>query len=225
MSNKNPTEKEILVQLDKDINKLSLLYNKKYINYSGTTAKKYYYDIISKYLLEHISLFNQNNIQEIKRNKPYPKNHKPLTEKEKTERYKEKRGEEWFARSLLECDFNHIGKIKEYQLPIKDERNQKAGKIDLIAIKEKELLSIIELKREYNTETLLRAILEINTYFFQVDKNRLCNHFSCSKIQQVVLIFKDSLQHQQYKQSKLIRELAEKLQVKILVLDYKVVLP
>jgi len=225
MSKKNPTEKEIIDWLDKDKNKLSLLYNKKYINYSGTTAKKYYYDIISKYLLENINLFNQNNIQEIGRKKPYPQNDKPLTEQERTEIYNKKRGEEWFARGLLGYDFDDIGKIKYYQLPIKDEKKQKAGKIDIIAMNEKSILSIIELKREYNSDTLLRAILEINSYFFQVDKKKLRKHFSCSEIQQVVLIFKDSPQHKQYKQSKLIKELAQKLKVKILVLDYRVTLP
>jgi len=225
------TKQEIINRLEEDTapKKMSFLYKKEYINYSGKTGGKYYYDIIAEYLLKHVNLFNESNIPKIERAYSYKsKDHKPLTAEERALINKQRRGEEWFARGLLNSKFDHIGKIIDYQTPIKDSKHTKGvGKIDLLAYDEN-MLSIVELKREYNTETILRAMLEIYTYHCQVVKEKLLKDFklpSGTTVQKVVLVFKDSPQHQQYKESKLIRELAEKLEVKVFVLDYKLIIP
>ena len=229
MSKKSYTKEEIIDLLEKGIEDMSSLYKKPYINYKGETKgkadeRRLYYEIIAEYLLEHINLFSEKNIKEITRKQPHPQTHKPLTDEEKKEIEKQVRFEEWSARNLLGHNFAHIGIIREYQYPLKGKKRQPGiGKIDLIAYKEELnkksiLLSIIEFKRKDNKETLLRAILEITTYYFQVDKKKLNETFPYSDIQKVVLIFKDSPLHQQYK-SNLIKKLAAKLKVKVLVLD------
>jgi hypothetical protein len=88
------------------------------------------------------------------------------------ERRKAYKSEELFAKSLYGYKFDDLGEIIDYQMPIYD---KKYGAIDLLAYNDDGVLSLIELKREYNTETMLRAILEICTYFLQIDIEKLKN--------------------------------------------------
>lgn len=59
-----------------------------------------------------------------------------------------------------------IGDILDYQVPLKDEQSDKAGKIDLLAYDKKEgILRILELKAPNNdNDSLLRCVLEGETY-------------------------------------------------------------
>jgi len=216
--------------LEKDIENMSSLYQKKYINYREKTSdsREHCYDVIAEYLKENLNLFNKENIRELKRENYSYKTpeHTELDKKEKALIYKQKRGEEWFARSLLFSKINNIGEIIDYQTPIKSsDRDKGVGEIDLLAYDDEEkTLSLIELKREYNTETILRAILEISTYRCQIFDKKLITDFKKppeTTIQKIVLIFRDSKQHEDFKNSKQIRELAEKLKVKVFILDYK----
>lgn len=225
------TKKQIIEKLETGIKDMSTLYNKHSEKHEGyisaikkTKENVFYSDVIAEYLIKHIDLFNNENIPEIKRDKPYRERNK-ITDEERRLVYRKKQGEEWVAKSLLGYEYEKIGTIKYFQYPIYNtQKKNGVGDIDLIAFDEKsKLLSLIEIKREYNKESILKAILEITTYFFQVDKNNLKKNFPHSNIQKVVLIYKDSLQHKQYKESGAIRELAEKLQVNVFVLDYKII--
>ena len=59
-----------------------------------------------------------------------------------------------------------IGEILDYQVPLKDEQSDKAGKIDLLAYDKKEgILRILELKAPNNdNDSLLHCVLEGETY-------------------------------------------------------------
>ncbi len=72
-----------------------------------------------------------------------------------------------------------LGLVKDYQIPIKNSRENKGlGKIDLISFnKETMTLYLLELKYEGNPETLLRASLESYTYYKIIDKKKLINDF------------------------------------------------
>ena len=90
--------------------------------------------------------------------------------------------------------YNKLGEILDYQVPLKDKKNTKAGKIDLISYNENEnKLYLIELKNDFSKESLLRCALEIITYSKQIDIERLKKDFSLSnktKVGKAILIFK-----------------------------------
>lgn len=72
----------------------------------------------------------------------------------------------------------------------------KAGEIDLLSWSEKEnKLFLIEFKRSKGTETLLRAVLEIETYSYIINHGKLLNDFEKpidTTIRKAVLIYKNS---------------------------------
>lgn len=153
------------------------LYNHKMVKASGSTYKKdgeqWYTEIISQMLLEDQELFKKWNAS-LERHKSL------LTFKEGLGYYCEDhaivvgadilvpespREEEWLAKRLIGRDFRSIGKLFDYQIPLKrDDTNKvKAGKIDLVSWKT-DVLYIVELKRASSVETLLRCVLEAYTY-------------------------------------------------------------
>jgi len=80
--------------------------------------------------------------------------------------------------------FDIIGKIIDYQTPLKNVQTDDAGKIDLLAYNEKEnpkTLRILELKKPDSEETMLRCVLEAYTYLKVVDKDKLLKDFGLPK--------------------------------------------
>ncbi len=74
--------------------------------------------------------------------------------------------------------FDIIGKIIDYQTPLKNVQKDDVGKIDLLAYNENEkTLRILELKRPDSKETMLRCVLEAYTYLKIVDKAKLLKDF------------------------------------------------
>ena len=95
-----------------------------------------------------------------------------------------------------------LGTAQNYEAPLVDGGKQN---IDLITAKDDELV-LVEVKKENNTESLLRAILEIVTYGHLVDKEQLRREFRMgdSKITLAVLI------HPNSNSGKELKELIEK---------------
>jgi hypothetical protein len=227
------TEKALKDQLKKDTTeeKMRTLYKAGYVNKYKPVSdnkEKPHYDVIAEFLLNNLHLFSNDYIHPVeRRNADYiQEGHGMPTDEEKALVDSKKRGEEWFAKCLYNSKFDDLGKIIDYQTPI-GKKSDKAGKVDLLAYdKDKGLLSLIELKREYNNETMLRAILEICTYSLQIKEKELIKelkkkNIEVKKVQKAVLVFKDSIQYEQYKTSKLIRELAVKLGVVVYVVENK----
>lgn len=79
------------------------------------------------------------------------------------------RKEEILAKLLYrQGDVGELGKILDYQTPLKSEKSDSYGKIDLLSYNKKNnLISIVELKYRpsVSDETLLRCILEAYTYY------------------------------------------------------------
>lgn len=86
------------------------------------------------------------------------------------------RAEEIFAIKLKGKKLEKLGLVIEYQVPLKEKSSDDAGKIDLITSTNKSVY-IVELKYIDNKETLLRAILEIWTYYKQLNKVNFLNSF------------------------------------------------
>jgi hypothetical protein len=220
MSRKSHTTAETMVEIEKAIVNMDIFYQKSFLKWSGNTSdgeKKAYSEIIAKYLLDHSDLWK--NIKPITRNKPYKT---PSHVGIKNGDVKTNREEEWLAKSMFDNnDYNGIGKIIDYQTPLKNTKSDKAGKIDLLSMPDSSTLYLIELKKESNTETLLRCVLEIYTYSRIVDGKRLLHDFGLNEnvvIKPIVAIFKNSVQYKQIKSPNVLK-LIKELKVEIVALE------
>lgn len=118
--------------------------------------------------------------------------------------------------------FAHIGKIVDYQTPLKKAQSDKGiGKIDLLSYNgSTKTLYLLELKRAKSKERLLRAALEIYTYYKLLVKDKIIAELSkkqmdVKNIKPAVLLFEGSPAYNEYvkQESHKTIELMEKLDV------------
>ena len=222
---------EIIKKLEVAKSEMWKFYSQDFVNYRGKTSDKerdYYTEIIAEWLLDNIELFN--DIKMISRENSYKvDSHDGKIKNEKSERE-----EEIIAMKLFDSSqnqgkvFDIIGKIIDYQTPLKNVRGDKAGKIDLLAYNENEeekTLRILELKKPDSEETMLRCVLEAYTYLKVVDKDKLLKDFGLpedTEIKACPFVFYDGEQHQEMKEIKDSRknlgELIEKLGIEVIYL-------
>ena len=122
--------------------------------------------------------------------------------------------------------FDIIGKIIDYQTPLKNVRGDKAGKIDLLAYNEEEkTLRILALKRPESEETILRCVLEAYTYLKVVDKAKLLKDFGLPEdtiLKTCPFVFVDGAQYKEIQEDrKYLKELMKKLDVEPIYLKEK----
>lgn len=208
-------------------------YSEKFLNYISETSDKEgeYTEIITDWLLDNIELFD--NIKPITREKNYKvDSHDGIIKNEKSNRE-----EEMIAMKLFDFSqnqgkvFDIIGKIIDYQTPLKNVRGDKAGKIDLLAYNENEngrTLRILELKKPDSKETMLRCMLEAYTYLKVVDKAKLLKDFGLpedTEIKACPFVFYDGEQHKEMKEikdsRKNLEKLIEELGIKVIYLEEK----
>ena len=179
---------DIINKLKKiDINQL---YTNKMVNYHGKTSdtNEKYTEVIAKEILENNKNYDFNNIKQINRKQGYKINtHTGEFNKNSNRR------EEIIAMKMYNNNYLDIGKMLDYQIPLKDHKGTKAGKIDLISYKEDtNTLYLIELKNDVSAETLLRCTLEIITYLNQINQSKLKSDFELNdkmNIKPAILIF------------------------------------
>lgn len=157
------------------------------------------------------------SIKKITRENTY----KTATHDGKTQQDTSNREEERIALAMFAKNYPLVGKVIDYQVPLKDKRSDKGiGKIDVIAYHTgTETLTLLELKKPDSTETLLRAVLEVFTYWQTVDHKKLLADFGLpdnTKVEKAVLLFENSYAFEEYKQRKSPHtiELMETLDVK-----------
>jgi hypothetical protein len=197
------------------------LYTTACVNQSDTLmgGAEFTSEVVASYLLSHPPLID-SGIKRIRREKTYAVEHskKPRAEKSK-------RAEELMAIRLVE---NHhtgsaYGTMIAYQIPLKNtNKDIGAGKIDLVSYHEGlNTLFIHEFKRKENSETLLRCVLEIYTYFSTVDKDKLLSDFghTDAKLTPSVLVYAGSRQYEQFKVFKNVRALMMKLGIEFHILE------
>jgi len=129
--------------------------------------------------------------------------------------------------------FDIIGKIIDYQTPLKNVQKDDVGKIDLLAYNEKEkTLKILELKKPDSKETMLRCVLEAYTYLKIVDKDKLLKDFGLPKdtiLKTCPFVFVDGEQYKEIQEDrKYLKELMKNLDIEPIYLkgegvEYKVV--
>ena len=223
---KKYSKKEIL----EEIQDMRNFYKRKVVNYRGTTSdsKEYYTEVVAEWILKNIYLFDY--IKPITREKSY----KVDSHDGKNKDNDSNREEEKIAMKLFDSSqnqgkvFDIIGKIIDYQTPLKDIQTDKAGKIDLLAYNEKEnpkTLRILELKRPDSNETMLRCVLEAYTYLKVVDKAKLLKDFGLPKdteIKACPFVFYDGEQYKEMQEDrKNLKELIEKLEIEVIYLEEK----
>lgn len=224
---------EILSNLDKflNLNDISTLYKDNLIDHKGYTYKsngeKKYTEIIAAKLLNHIDMFEK--IEQIIREKSYDCRHKFINMLP-SDKITEKR----IAKSMKGKSYEYIGKIIDYQTPLKnknDKVNKGLGEIDLLSWNnEKNWLYLIEFKKPTSNETLLRAVLEIETYYRIIDHDKLVKDFNNNddfaisesvSIRKAVLAYEDSQPHKDFKheQGNNIKKLMNRLGIDLFILS------
>ena len=219
---------EIIKKLEVAKSEMWKFYSQDFVNYRGKTSDKerdYYTEIIAEWLLDNIELFN--DIKMISRENSYKVDSHDGKNKDKDSN----REEEKIAMKLFDLSQNQgkvfevIGKIIDYQTPLKDIQTDKAGKIDLLAYNENEeekTLRILELKKPDSEETMLRCVLEAYTYLKVVDKDKLLKDFGLqknTKIKACPFVFYGKEQYKEMQQDrKHLKDLIKKLGIEVIYL-------
>lgn len=196
------TKSELLNKVDEWLTpeKVSLLYSQDFVNYLGITSdtKEKYTEVIAEHLLSNLSVFD--GIKRITRESSY----KTPGHEWKAADPTSPRREEQTARSMMGYTYPYMGKIIDYQTPLKNTLSDTAGKIDLLSWnEEKKQAYIIEFKvpgsdDKAKQETLLRCILEIETYSRILDFNKLRDNFKLpaeTTFRKAVLVYRLSTPH------------------------------
>ncbi|WYD20271.1 hypothetical protein KST92_11005 [Fusobacterium polymorphum] len=212
------SKNEILEEIQDMVN----FYKRKVVNYRGKTSdsKDYYTEVVAEWILKNIYLFDY--IKPITREKSYKvDSHDGIIKNEESKREEEKIAMKLFDLSQNQRKvFDVIGKIIDYQTPLKDIQTDKAGKIDLLAYNKKEkILRILELKRPGSKETMLRCVLEAYTYSKVVDKAKLLKDFGLAEdtvIKACPFVFYGKEQYREH-----LKDLIEKLGIEVIYLEEK----
>ena len=170
------TQNEIIEKCRAALTNIGNFYKQDFINYRGVTTdtKRLYTEVISEFIIEHIDDF-RNKIPQITRGSSYKtKTHNGEFDPDSN------RIEEIIAMKMFnQCKtapLGCVGTIIDYQTPLKNERGDDAGKIDLLADDGTRLI-ILELKKPDSDETMLRCVLEGYTYLKTADKSKLLSDF------------------------------------------------
>ena len=218
------SKNEILEEIQDMVN----FYKRKVVNYRGKTSdsKDYYTEVVAEWVLKNIYLFDY--IKPITREKSYKvDSHDGIIKNEESKREEEKIAMKLFDLSQNQRKvFDVIGKIIDYQTPLKDIQTDKAGKIDLLAYNKKEkILRILELKRPGSKETMLRCVLEAYTYSKVVDKAKLLKDFGLAEdtvIKACPFVFYGKEQYREMQQDREhLKDLIEKLGIEVIYLEEK----
>lgn len=194
------TKQCIIKKCEKAFLDRKTFYNQPFINYNGKTAdtNEYYTEVIASFLLDHLDEY-VNGIPQITREASYKTPTHTGKVAASTPREEEKIAIEMFNQSQAGCTYDYIGDIIDYQTPLKNKRTDCAGKIDLLAYDGK-CLRILELKKPFSDETMLRCVLEGYTYLKTVDTIKLLEDFELPKETRVLaspFVFKYGEQYQE----------------------------
>ena len=211
----NGYKKEKIINKLENLKDISTLYKEDFINYKGDTTdtKEKYTEVIAEWLLNNIDLLYK--IKKITRLSSY----KVDTHDGK---YTPRPNpiEEIIAMDIFnQGSLNILGKVLDYQTPLKNERDDKAGKIDIVSYnKDIKTVYLLELKKEDNEETMLRCVLEIFTYSKTLDKDKFLEDFNLpkdTKIKASPLVFFNGSQYKEMVKgdNKFLKQLMDKLDI------------
>ena len=214
------SKNEILEMIENAKFDIRSFYKQDFVNYAGKTkdSKEYYTEIIAEWLLSHVDLFNK--IKLINREGSYRiESHDGKIINQESNRAEEKIAMKLFDYSQNKGEiFDKIGKIIDYQIPLKNIQTDDAGKIDLLAYNEDtDTLRILELKKSDSKETMLKCLLEVYTYLKIVNKVKLLKDFGLPKntiVKASPLVFFEGMQYKEMQEDrKNLKKLMEKMEI------------
>ena len=214
------SKNEILEMIENAKFDIRSFYKQDFVNYAGKTkdSKESYTEIIAEWLLSHVDLFNK--IKLINREGSYRiESHDGKIINQESNRAEEKIAMKLFDYSQNKGEiFDKIGKIIDYQTPLKNIQTDDAGKIDLLAYNEDtDTLRILELKKSDSKETMLKCLLEVYTYLKIVNKVELLKDFGLPKdtiVKASPLVFFEGMQYKEMQEDrKNLKKLMEKMEI------------
>lgn len=194
------TRKKIIEKCEKAFEDIKTFYKQPFINYGGKTTdtNEYYTEVIAEFLIDNLDEYIYG-IPKITRESSYKTPTHTGVFDETTPREEEKIAMEMFKQSKSGMGYDFIGKIIDYQTPLKNKRDDVAGKIDLLSY-DGSCLRVLELKKTDSDESMLRCVLEGYTYLKTVNIAKLLDDFELPKETRVLaspFVFKYGQQHQE----------------------------
>ncbi len=211
------TKAEILSLCCEAAEDIKNFYKQDFINYRGVTSdtKELYSELTAEYVTENIDKF-LNSIPIITREESYRTVTHEGHYNADSGRIEEITAVKMFNQSKLE-EFEHIGKIIDYQTPLKNKRSDETGKIDLLSDDGSSLI-ILELKKPDSSETMLRCVLEGFTYLKTVNKSKLLLDFGKPDtygLSAAPLVFRNGSQHREMTEGRIkLKKLMKLLNIK-----------
>lgn len=152
-------------------------YRAPFVNYRGqcTDTDEWYSEIVAAFICRNIEAY-KDGIPKITRRSSYRQSTHDGEYDPTSNRVEEIIAMQMFNYCKTGNSFAEVGRIIDYQTPLKSKRADAAGKIDLLAY-DGITLRILELKRPDNDETMLRCVLEGYTYLKTVDTEKLLSDF------------------------------------------------
>ena len=199
------TRKDIIAKCQLAFEDAKTFYKQDFINYGGRTTdtNEFYGEVISKFLCDNIDDYIRG-IPKISRESTYRVSTHLGEVDMSTPREEEKIAIEMFNQSKRGQDYQFIGKIIDYQTPLKNKRNDVAGKIDLLSY-DGNCVRVLELKKPLSDESMLRCVLEGFTYLKTVDATKMLEDFglpSDTTIMACPFVFKDGEQYREMKEDR-----------------------
>ncbi len=199
------TRTETLNECEKAIRDIKTFYQADFINYRGKTSDtdEYYTEVVAEFICDNIGRF-KTEIPMITRKSSY-KTASHIGNVPTSNREEETIAIKMF--NLSDKDdyvYDFIGKIIDYQTPLKSTKKDVAGKVDLLSF-DGHTLHILELKKPDSTETMLRCVLEGFTYLQTIDKDKLLKDFglpNTTKVTASPFVFKGGIQYQEMKDNR-----------------------
>jgi ribonuclease J len=197
------------------------LYNNRYVKTADTADGVRANEIVAEILLKNLDALS--NIKQITRQETYKT---PSHEKLAREVVlgSSNRSEELTAKWLYHKEILGLGKVLDFQVPLKNVQADKAGKVDLLTHNsDTNIAHLLELKVPDSTETLLRCVLEIYTYWCIEKKKKLLDEFKISgaELRKGILVYNPSRPYADFlsDECNMVRELMAKLDVDFFVLS------
>lgn len=196
---------EILKKCQEALTDIKTFYKADMINYRGKTSdtKEHYTEIIAEFICNNIELF-RTTIPVTTRESSYKTASHTGVFSESSNRTEEITAMKMFNQSEDGHTYNFIGKIIDYQTPLKSKQKDVTGKVDLLAY-DGSILRILELKKPDSKETMLRSVLEGYTYMKTVNSEKLISDFDLpkdTKIKASPIVFLGSIQHQEMQEDR-----------------------
>ncbi len=195
-----------IVEVSED---MPVFYRRNFVNYRGKTldTAEYYSEVTAEYLYHHIDLFLK--IPRITRRRSYRSVSRTGIHERESNREEEKIAMTLFQQSQKNgISFQGVGKVLDYQTPLKNKRNDRVGKIDLLSYEPRSnILRVMELKRPESLETLLRCVLEATIYLKTLDTKKLIADFQGRIPETAIfkaspLVFEQSAQTLEYRENR-----------------------